>query len=147
MKIINENQMLGNLFEEILYDKIKELNFFDEIHYERDLLKKYGWHSSSIDYLLVYKKKFIVLQLKWRNTKRKENLSINNFVKSTLFMQNKMHDKEYMCGLWVSRLKPFDDNISFLAQHSINYVSCCESMDKLAILAQNHIKTLLNDMI
>lgn len=147
MKITNKNQLLGNLFEEILYNKLKELNIFDEIYYERDLLKKYGWHSSSIDYLLVYKNKFIVLQLKWRNTKRKENLSINNFVKSTLFMQNRMHDKEYMCGFWISRLKPFDDNISFLAQHSINYVSCQESMDKLANLAQSKIKTLFNNMI
>lgn len=123
----------GYKFEQILYDKIKALNMFDEIHHERDLKRKWGWDAASIDYLLVRKDKVIVLQAKWRKTRRRENAHITNFLKSINHIGGMIQqEKKIVFGLWASRREPFEDNQCHLKEHNIYCVSDFTSMSRVA---------------
>jgi hypothetical protein len=136
---IKDPSNLGYVFEQILYNKLQQLQLFDEIHYETELTRKWGWDASSVDYLLVYKNKVIVLQAKWRKTRRRENAHINNFIKSIKHITSSIDGKTMILGLWVSRRKPFEDNISQLMNHNVICISNFDSMTSLA----NHMADIL----
>ena len=122
----------GYIFENILYERLVSLNLFYEIYYETDLRKKWGFDAASVDYLLVYKNKVIMLQVKWRKTRRKENDHIKNFIKSINHISTFINDKTMLFGLWVSRRQPFEDNLYFMNNHNILCISDFDSMTKLA---------------
>lgn len=136
----NDPGNVGYLFEKVIYDTLKSTNMFDEIHYETELTKRWGFNASSIDYLLVVKDKAIVVQVKWRKTRRRENLSINNFIKSIQHVQKYLTDKQIIMGLWISRRKPFDDNVKELYAHNIKCICDYDSMTKLATEMIDQIK-------
>jgi hypothetical protein len=135
----------GYLFEQILYEKLKALNMFDEIYYEKDLKERWGWDAASVDYLLVYKNKMIVLQSKWRKTRRRENAHINNFLKSIKHISRLIEGKTLIFGLWVSRREPFQDNIVQLSNHNIFCISDFHSMTKVANQMIDVLKQNLNE--
>ena len=73
----------GYLMEHLVYEYIKKLNIFDEIIYEKELIKRYGRGAEGVDYLLIHQNKMILLQVKWRRTRRRENSGIESFLKSS----------------------------------------------------------------
>ena len=134
----------GYIFESILYERLKSLNLFDEIYYETDLRKKWGFDAASVDYLLVYKNNVIMLQVKWRKTRRKENAHIQNFIKSINHISHFINDKTMLFGLWISRRQPFDDNLYYMSNHNIYCISDFNSMTKLANDMEAILKNVIN---
>lgn len=144
MFILNkDSKNLGYLFEHVIFEKLKSMDLFDEIHYEKELIKRYGWNACSIDYLLVYKDTYIVIQLKWVKTKRRETHAINNFIKSVEYLRTLFNTKKMICGLWVSRRKPFQDNEFNLNNRNIFCVSEFDNMSKAADQTERFIKKVV----
>jgi hypothetical protein len=123
---------IGYVFEDIVYEELRSLNIFDEIHHETELTRMYGWDASSIDYMLVYKNKVIVVQTKWRKTRRREDAGIHKFIRSINYMKGQVNGKKQFYGLWVSRREPFEDNIQFLGAHNVSCISNFNSMTSAA---------------
>lgn len=134
----------GYIFENIIYQKLKSLEIFEEIHYEKELIKRYGWLCSSIDYLLIHKDVYIVTQLKWVKTKRRETRGINNFIKSVEHLSKMFNHKKMIFGLWISRRKPFQDNEENLKNKNIYCIVESESMDKAAENVASFIQRVMN---
>lgn len=133
---------IGYVFEDIVYEELRSLNIFDEIHHETELTRMYGWDASSIDYMLVYKNKIIVVQTKWRKTRRREDAGIQKFVRSINYMKDHIVDldeKKQFYGLWVSRREPFEDNIRYLGSHN---VSCVSNFNSMASAAKEMVSAL-----
>jgi hypothetical protein len=143
LKDLKNPKNFGYIFESILFERLKSLNLFDEIYYETDLRKKWGFDAASVDYLLVYKNNVIMLQVKWRKTRRKENAHIQNFIKSINHISRFIDDKTMLFGLWVSRRQPFDDNKYYMKNHNIYCISDFNSMTKLA----NDMEAILKNVI
>jgi hypothetical protein len=121
----------GYKFEQVMYDHLKQLGIFDEIIYESDLRKRWGWRYASIDYLLVYKNKLIALQMKWRKSRRRENIGVTNFIQAVNQINSAIQDKEVLFGLYVSRREPFVDNQSTLNSNNIHCIWEYNSMIQL----------------
>lgn len=138
MKVDAKNY--GYYLETKLYDNIKSLDLFDDIIVEDTLRKELGWDASGVDHLIIYKDFIIPIQTKWRKTRRKETLLINNFLHSLDYICTKLQDKRFLFGLWVSRREPFDDNKEYLLDRNILSVSCFNSIDELVELAVDHLK-------
>lgn len=119
------------------------MGLFQEIHYETDLRKRWGWHMSSIDYLMVYQNKIIVvIQAKWRRTRRRETAAVQNFIRSI------EHVKEHyasfkIIGLWVSRMTPFEDNQFNLQNYNVYCVCNDDNMMNLANTMQQKLDAML----
>lgn len=131
----------GYYLENKLYAHIKSLDLFDDIIVEDQLRKELGWDASGVDHLIIYKDFIIPIQTKWRKTRRKETLFINNFLHSLDYICTKLQDKRFLFGLWVSRREPFEDNKEHLLGRNILPVSCFNSIDELVKLAIHHLKT------
>lgn len=133
----------GYLFEQVLLDRIKSMGIFEEIHYETDLRKRWGWHMSSIDYLMVYQNKIIVvIQAKWRRTRRRENAAVQNFIRSIEYVK-RCYQSYKLIGLWVSRMVPFEDNQCNLQSYNVYCVSNDNDMANLANSMQQKLNAML----
>lgn len=129
--------------ESLVYEYIKNLNIFDEIIYEKELIKRYGREAEGIDYLLIHQNKMIILQVKWRRTRRRENSAIDSFLRSLNYIVDSLKDKQYMLGLYISRLEPFDDNKCQLKNNKVHCIFEYESMTSLAINTANYLKSIV----
>jgi hypothetical protein len=69
----------------------------------------------------------IAIQAKWRCTRRREDIGINNFLKSLEYTISKS-GKKLLFGLWVSRMEPFQDNKDKLFKQNVYTISCFESI-------------------
>ena len=132
MMLVKDPKNFGYIFENIIHDKLKNLECFDEILYEKELKKRWGWEASSVDYLLIYDNNIILIQVKWRKTRRRESVHIHNFIKSINHIMNALTNKNMVMGLWISRREPFEDNKEFLSKHNIRCIYDFHSMNKIA---------------
>jgi hypothetical protein len=120
----------GYKAEQLFYEHIKTARtFFKDIKHEDDL-KKYGWDFTGIDYLLFTHNGMIPIQIKYKGTRRRENLGINNFLKSVKLL-NQIYKEQILFGLWISRLKPFRDNEQLLTSYNIKCVDEFNDMNEL----------------
>jgi hypothetical protein len=126
---IKNPKNLGYEFEHKIYEKFIKLGFRKIIH-ETELRKKYGWNANSVDFLIESENGIIIIQTKWMKTMRRSTKYVNNFIKSIKFI-NEIYGKPYLYGLWISRMKPFNDNISKLENEGVFCVSDFTSMDDL----------------
>lgn len=133
----------GYVMESLVYEYIKNLNIFDEIIYEKELIKRYGREAVGIDYLLIHQNKMIVLQIKWKRTRRRENNGIESFLRSLNYIVDSLKDKQYMLGLYISRLEPFDDNKCHLQNNKVHCIFEYESMTSLALNTANYLKSII----
>lgn len=130
------------LEEQMLY-AFRSMGIFCNIQHENDLRKKYGFDAASIDYMLEIPQGYIVAQIKWRATRRRENNGVNNFLKSVDFIRTKLPDKPILFGVWACRMEPFEDNKETLRKNNIAIVSNYSDMESLVQQTQ----MLLSQMI
>lgn len=130
----------GYKFENIMYTKLKQSNLFDEVVYERELASRLGWGAAGVDFLLVRKDEMILLQIKWRKSRRRENFGIINFMKAIDYVVNSIKDKKYAFGLYISRREPFCDNINQLRCKNVHCLSEYNSMVDLATQTVDFLK-------
>lgn len=133
----------GYKFEELMYRMLKQSNLFDEVVYERELANQLGWRAAGVDFLLVHKDKMILLQIKWRKSRRRENLGIMNFIRAIDYVVNSIKDKKYEFGLYVSRREPFCDNIHQLNCKNVHCLSEYNSMNDLATQTIDYLQRKL----
>lgn len=120
----------GYELEDKLLKELKSLHIFDQILVEENLRKRWGWLAAGVDQLLYIGDYVIPIQAKWRCTRRREDLCIDNYLKSLDYVMERC-DKKLLFGVWVSRLEPFQDNKEKLRRKGVYSVSCFESMDLL----------------
>lgn len=125
---IRDPNNLGYEAESRFLEAVSNLGVFKEIKYENDLKKEHGWPLISIDFLLVAKNGIVPVQIKYRGSRRRETHGIENFINSLVHL-SKCYKDPVLFGLWVSRLKPFDDNQEKLMQHKVVCIDCYESLD------------------
>jgi hypothetical protein len=123
-------QNFGIKLEMDLYKRLNDLMLFDNILMEKDLIRLYGWDTSSIDHLLFYGNYIIPIQTKWVKTKRRETHAVNNFLKSVKIIQS-VFNRPILFGIWCSRMTPFEDNQELMRKMNILSVSCFEDMEIL----------------
>lgn len=119
---------------------------FKRIIREDDLIRQFGFEASSIDYMLETECGRIVLQLKYRRSRRRENKAVQNFLRSVEFVKNKMQDKPILFGIWSSRIEPFEDNKVLLQSHNIVTVSLFDDLYGLVDRTKETL-TSLNNMV
>lgn len=107
-----------------------ELQLFEDILLEKDLIRLHGWECASIDHLLVLQNYIIPVQTKWVKTKRRETHAVMNFLKSVKVIQ-KIYQKPVLFGIWCSRMTPFEDNQELMKSMKVICVSCFHDMDNL----------------
>lgn len=134
----NDQKNFGYFLEYKMYESVRSLGIFDDILLEDNLKKKWGWEAAGIDHLLVTGDYVIPIQTKWRCTRRREDLFINNYLKSLEYVLG-LCGKKLLFGLWVSRLEPFADNKERLMSMGVYAVSCFESIDTLVQKTVDHI--------
>lgn len=127
---MNHGRIMERIFARRLRDCVERIPGVLAVYEEEDLKAKYGWNASSIDYLIELTDGIVVVQIKYRRTRRRENQAIRNFLNSTNYIKECM-GKPVVSGLWVSRLEPFADNIQCLSGHQVVTVSYFENMDTL----------------
>lgn len=134
---------LGRLFERKMLFGLKSMEVFDAIHDENTLKKRYGWKASSVDYMLELPEGLILMQIKWRASRRRENAAIMNFLGSIKYIQDH-YNKPMLFGMWVSRMEPFEDNKQLLKNNNIHCVHHFESIESLVkqstMALHNHLK-------
>jgi hypothetical protein len=130
MKSSSYPQNNGIKLEMDLYKRLNDLRLFDNIIMEKDLIRLYGWDTSSIDHLLFYGNYIIPIQTKWVKTKRRETHAVNNFLKSVKIIQ-RLFGRPILFGIWCSRMTPFEDNQELMKKMNILSVSCFEDMEIL----------------
>lgn len=124
--------------ERLFYDYIKATNIFKTVKHETDLKKLHGWDVTSIDYLLESQNGLIPVQIKYRGTRRRENSGVQNFLKS-IEKVSRLYEKPILFGIWISRLRPFDDNHDLLSLHNIACVDEFHNMQHLMEKSVNYI--------
>lgn len=134
----------GKHLEEKLYERLLELGYFQTIADEEHLKRLWGWKAASVDYLLEISGMVIMIQCKWRRSRRRENKGINNFLGSVEYIKNK-NDKPLLFGLWISRVDPFEDNIEVLNNKHIICVSEFNSIDWLVDKAISTLRSKLEE--
>ena len=132
----------GLLFERRIIqwakDLVNQVPGIDAIYDENDLRKMFGWQSMGVDVLITKGDYVIAIQTKYRKTRRREDHGIHNFVRSLEFILEKTKKKLFL-GFWISRIKPFDDNIGYLQSKNIHCVYYFDCMDILIDLASKSI--------
>lgn len=136
----NDPHNLGYVAEKRFFKSVVQLGIFNEIQYETQLKKEFGWGIVSIDFLLVVENGVIPIQIKYRKTRRREDHGINNFIKS-LDLLNKVSPKPVLFGVWLSRVKPFDDN-----EYKLNNkkVVCVSDYDSIDVMINKAISCITN---
>lgn len=128
----------GHMLELSIYKQISKIPCVRNIFHESDLKRMYGWAAASVDFLLEFDAGIVPIQCKFRNTRRREDNSITNFVKSIKYVSD-MHGRPVLFGLWISRLEPFDDNKEKLRNHKIDTVSKFGSIEELSAVAYHKL--------
>jgi hypothetical protein len=123
------------LYEEMIINCPSILN----ILHETQLRRLYGWHACSVDFLIEFQDGIVLVQCKYRNTRRRETNSVANFLKSVEVIKASF-GKPFLFGMWISRLAPFDDNIEQLVGKNIKvvYTKALEDLTNDAVLALIH---------
>lgn len=134
---------LGYEAESRFLQAVSSLGVFKEIKYENDLKREHGWALISIDFLLVADNGLVPVQIKYRRSRRRENHGIENFI-SSLEHLSKCYKDPVLFGMWVSRLKPFEDNQERLQKHKVFCIDCYDSIDGLVKAAVDSIGTALS---
>lgn len=138
----NHGRQLERLFHTHLLNTVVNHTDVIGVYYENELMKRYGWDASSVDYMIELKDQIIVIQTKYIKSRRRENQAIKNFLSSAHHVSRCMQ-KPIKFGMWISRLQPFADNIDFLKTKQIFCVSYFEEMDTLV---KNAISLLNNKL-
>lgn len=134
----------GRLLEEKMYEKLVTA-FSVSIYQESDLTRMYGWSSSGIDFLIDFDNDIaIMLQTKYRGTRRRETHSVKNFLKSLDHVSNCVK-KRNILSFWISKLHPFQDNEELMSSYGVKCISNYKSMDELIEMTINEIKKYLNN--
>ncbi len=131
----------GYIVEQLFFEQINKFDIFKDIKHENDL-KKHNWCFASVDYLLVTDDGIIPIQIKYRGTRRRENLAIKNFLNAVKRL-NELYDKPILFGMWLSRLKPFDDNTELLKSYN---VKCIDEFNNMEILIQKGVKCIIDNI-
>lgn len=137
-----EKQNRGPELEGKIYNILESLNL-GHIKHEKDLIAHYGYNASSVDFLIELAEGIIIIQTKWKGSKRREDKDIRNFLRSFDYLRQiyeNRYNKPVLFGLWVSRLEPFDDNRQRLGNINVHAISCFESIDVLGIKTANFIR-------
>lgn len=121
----------GKVLEDVLFEKLQNIGVLQKIEHEDILKRKWGWRAASVDYMLELDNFIILIQCKWRRSRRRENKGISNFLESVQYIKNIYKGKEVLFGMWISRINPFDDNVQTLWTHNIVCVSEYDSIDWL----------------
>ena len=135
------NSNPGYLVEQLFFEQINKFDIFKDIKHE-DELKKHNWCFASVDYLLVTDNGIIPVQIKYRGTRRRENLAIQNFL-NAIKRLNELYDKPILFGMWLSRLKPFDDNKELLNSYNIK---CIDEFNNMDMLIQKGVKCIIDNI-
>lgn len=138
------NNVIGQLFEYKMMKRLISINMFDEIYTENDLINQFGFHASSIDFMLVCKSKVIFIQCKYRLSRRRENHGVDNFLKSIDYVTGRVGKEKYSFGVWASRRPPFDDNIARLQNRKVFPVVRFDDMESLVDETMVFIKETIN---
>jgi hypothetical protein len=125
-----QNLSEGYFLEYALLMRLRNMSLFDDVIHEECLRKQWGWSASGVDHFIVFGEYAIPIQTKWRNTRRRENSGVDNFLKSVEYTITKT-GKKMLFGLWASKLQPFSDNQARLAQHNIVCISELHSIEQL----------------
>lgn len=128
----------GHLLELAFYERIVGLSGIRNIFHESDLRRLYGWNAASIDFLLELDSGIVPIQCKYRNTRRREDNGISNFVKSIEYICERC-ERPLLFGMWISRLEPFDDNKEVLRNYNIDTVSIFGSIEELSSRAYDSL--------
>ena len=144
----NEFDNCGRLFEKRIYEELLSLRsngYLDYVYDENDLRKKYGWESVGVDFLLVRGDSCIAIQTKYCKTRRREDDAIRKFIESLdhVLKNVKLH---LICGFWISRMKPFDDNMTYMENRNIRCIYEFDSMDTLIHNSIHEIRAI-GDMV
>lgn len=136
----NLSNIIGTLFEDKIHHNLCMIPNTIKIYREKDLTRMYGWDASSIDFIVEFKENIIFIQTKWRKSRRRESHGVIHFMNSIKHIQNTepKNNKKYS-GLWISRRKPFDDNIRLMKDSGIETLYCFESMEGLVEKATKYI--------
>lgn len=135
-------QNRGYELELRLYEKFKELGLFKVIKHEAELRKSYGWNAVSTDYLLELEDGIVLVQAKYAKTMRRSTKGVQNFLNSLKYLKS-VYGKPYKLGLWISRLKPFEDNMEEMAKEGVYCISYNGSMEELVEKASTWIQERL----
>lgn len=127
---MKDQKNYGRILENVLFENLKNLPL-KKIYTEKELTDMYGWDASSVDFMLEFNNKFIFIQTKFLNSRRRESTHINKFLKSIDFIKINHNINIQYIGLWVCRLHPFDDNEKFLKSKNSYVISCFESITTL----------------
>lgn len=120
----------GRLFEKRIWASLKQLDNIDKIYDENQIRKAFGWQAVGVDFLICKGDFIIAIQTKYKKTRRREDHGIQNFIKSLDYILEKSN-KKLLVGLWISRIKPFDDNISYMLSKNIECIYNFDCMDTL----------------
>ena len=129
----------GQVLENEMFSKLRLLPV-EAIYTERELIKEYGFDASSVDFLVEFEKFGIFIQTKYLKSRRRESCHIKRFLNSIQVIKSDMKNKCFY-GIWVSRCKPFDDNITYLKSNNVAVISCYESIPELVNQTIKHIET------
>ena len=130
----------GYLAEQLFFQQIS--GHVQNIKQECDLKRCFGWDMTSIDFLLETDSGIIPVQIKYRGTRRRENNAIKNFLNSVNKL-SVLYNKPVLFGMWLSRLKPFDDNELLLKDHNIQ---CVDYYHDLTALIDKGVQYILSNL-
>lgn len=120
----------GRLLELTFYDRLTQLPGIRNILHETQLRRMYGWFACSVDFLIEFDHGIVLVQCKYRNTRRRETYGIVNYMKSVELIKQS-YGKPFLFGLWMSRLDPFEDNKAWMIGKNIYTASEFKSIEKL----------------
>jgi hypothetical protein len=100
-KRANDPHNLGAKLEIDVYNRLLEIDFIDALYDETELIRIFGWDCASVDTLIVIGDYIVPIQLKYRNSKRRETQGVVNFMKSIQSLKRKM-GKKVLFGVWLS---------------------------------------------
>lgn len=132
----------GPELEDKIFNVLQSLKL-GHIKHEKDLIAHYGYNASSVDFLIELDDGIIIIQTKWKGSKRREDKDIRNFLRSFDYLTQiyeKRYNKQVLFGLWVSRLEPFDDNRRRLRKINVHSISCFDSIDVLGLKTESFIR-------
>lgn len=129
-KRANDPHNLGAKLEIDVYNRLLEIDCIDALYHENELVRIFGWDCASVDTLIVIGEYIVPIQLKYRNSKRRETQGVVNFMKSVQSLKKKM-GKKVLFGVWSSRMMPFADNICYMKSENIEPVVYFESIEGL----------------
>lgn len=137
----------GRILEESMYNAFQSLPCIQRIVHETELIKVLGYQASSIDYMLETDEGWIVLQCKWKGSKRREDKDIFNFIRSIQFIRSQckwFKEKPMLFGIWASKMHPFQDNCDLLMQHQVIALSH-PAMSELVKLTQATLVKVISE--